>query len=301
MDVCIAIDANKALETNNQLFHEWIAECRLVSVHENLYDKEYYEAHPIPSTYQYREKKLDHVFCTPWLFGCVTVVLIEPLHDGLFSDHRALIVDFDTAQLLSQMLHIAKPKTRLLVSTRKKAMQQYRIELDYRLTAQNIYQRATKLIATYKKEKEHMLWMENQVKTLDNYITTCMLAAQATIHCHNLEISVQKSGGDKHGKVLEVGSTSQQRQQTSTNNPNGNITNYPNMDTSGMHNKLAILEELHVCKENYRQAIAKGKELWHEFLLERAEIAANNNNQTLKTAIKQLAHIEVLIQTYVSI
>jgi hypothetical protein len=79
------------------------------------------------------------------------------------------------------------------------------------------------------------------------------------------------------------------------------ITNYPNMDTSGMHDKPAILEELRACKENYKQAIAKGKELQHKFLLERAEIAANNNDQTLETAIKQLAHIEALIQTYTSI
>jgi hypothetical protein len=102
-------------------------------------------------------------------------------------DHRALIVDFDTAQLLGQTLHIAKPKTRLLVLTQKKAMQQYCIELDYRLMIQNIYQRATKLLAKYKKEKEHTPWMENQVEILGNYITTCMLAAEATIHLHNFE------------------------------------------------------------------------------------------------------------------
>jgi hypothetical protein len=79
------------------------------------------------------------------------------------------------------------------------------------------------------------------------------------------------------------------------------ITNYPNMDTSGMNNKQEILERLHSCKENYRQAVAKGKELRHEFLLEWAEIAASNNNQTLETAIKQLAYIEVSIQTFASI
>jgi hypothetical protein len=87
-DVCITIDTNKELETNNQLFHEWIAECRLVSIHENLYNEDYYKAHPIPSTYQYGEKKIDHVFCTPQLFGCVMGVTIKLLHNGLFSNHR---------------------------------------------------------------------------------------------------------------------------------------------------------------------------------------------------------------------
>jgi hypothetical protein len=48
-------------------------------------------------------------------------------------------------------------------------------------------------------------------------------------------------------------------------------------------------------------SIAKGKELQHEFVLEQAKIAASNNHQTLETAIKQLAHIEASIQTYVLI
>jgi hypothetical protein len=29
--------------------------------------------------------------------------------------------------------------------------------------------------------------VDNQVEILDEYITTCMLAAEVTIHCHNLE------------------------------------------------------------------------------------------------------------------
>jgi hypothetical protein len=37
------------------------------------------------------------------------------------------------------------------------------------------------------------------------------------------------------------------------------------------------------------------------FLLERAEIAELNNNQTQEPAIKQLAHIEASLQTYASI
>jgi hypothetical protein len=50
------MDANKALDTTNQLFHEWIAECRLISVHKNHYDKEYYETNPVPTTYHYGAK-----------------------------------------------------------------------------------------------------------------------------------------------------------------------------------------------------------------------------------------------------
>jgi hypothetical protein len=158
-DVCITINANESIDLNNQLFHEWIAECGLVSVHENLYDEDYYEQHPIPSTYQHGGKKINHVFCTPRLFECVTGAAIEPLHDGIFSDHRALIVDFNTAQLLSQTLNIAKPKTRLLTSARKKAMCQYHIELDYRLQAQNIYEEAANYTqGTKPRQHTHKRW-----------------------------------------------------------------------------------------------------------------------------------------------
>jgi hypothetical protein len=51
-DVCMAMDANKPLDTKNQHFHEWIAECSLISVHENVYDEEYYEQNKIPTTHQ---------------------------------------------------------------------------------------------------------------------------------------------------------------------------------------------------------------------------------------------------------
>jgi hypothetical protein len=73
------------------------------------------------------------------------------------------------------------------------------------------------------------------------------------------------------------------------------------MDTTGHQDIPSILEKLWESKETYKDAIAKGKELQHQFLLERAKIAANNSNQTLETAIKQLAHIEASIQTYSAI
>jgi hypothetical protein len=79
------------------------------------------------------------------------------------------------------------------------------------------------------------------------------------------------------------------------------ISKYPNMDTTGYQDIPSILEKLQESEETYKDAIARGKELRHQFLLNRAEIAANNSNQTLETAIKQLAHIKASIQTYLAI
>jgi hypothetical protein len=72
------------------------------------------------------------------------------------------------------------------------------------------------------------------------------------------------------------------------------------MDTEGLDDTPTIIHNLRQNKETYRNAIARGKELRHAFLLERAKIAALNNNQTQETATKQLAHIEASIQTYAS-
>jgi hypothetical protein len=113
----LAIDSNEALDTKNQHFQEWIAECSLISMHESMYNEEYYKANNIPTTHQSGTSKIDHVFCTPWLFGSVTGVAIKPIHNSIFSDHGALIVDVNTSQLLTQTRYIVKPKTRLLVST----------------------------------------------------------------------------------------------------------------------------------------------------------------------------------------
>jgi hypothetical protein len=296
-DVCLAVDANEALDTKNQHFHEWIVECSLISVHENLYDGEYYETNKIPTTHQNGTSKIDHVFCTPHLFGSVKGVAIQPLHDGIFSDHQALIVDFDTPQLLGQAIHIAKPKTRLLVSTWKKAMHQYRIELDTRLQAQNTYSCANKLLAKYQTTAATTPWMDKQAKLMDKYITNCMLKV---IHKHNLEdFSPHKVEMALTENFWKLALQANQHNSILPTQPMKNIINqYPNMDTTGMDDKNTIIQQLHHSKEKYKEAIARGKEIRHDFLLERAQIAHENSSLTIETAIKQLVHIEASIQTY---
>jgi hypothetical protein len=70
---------------------------------------------------------------------------------------------------------------------------------------------------------------------------------------------------------------------------------------SGMGDKPTIIEKIQESKEKYKEAIAHSKELHHEFLLERANIAHQNGNLTMEAAIKKLAQIEATIQTYASI
>jgi hypothetical protein len=73
------------------------------------------------------------------------------------------------------------------------------------------------------------------------------------------------------------------------------------MDTIGMDDKDTVMQQLYNSKEKYKEAIARGKEIRHNFLLEQAQIAHKNSSLTIKTANKQLVHIEASIQTYTSI
>jgi hypothetical protein len=237
------------------------------------------------------------------LFGCITGVAIEPLHEGIFSDHHTLIVDFDTGKLLGHAIHIAKPKTRLLTSTRKKPIHQYRTALDSKLQVQNVYTRVTKLLAKYSTTKPPTQWMEDQTETLDRYITDCMLSAEATIHRHSLDDfspkKVKMAAVEKFWKL--VLHAHRNRSPTPMQLMVNIMEKFTDTDFSGMDDKLTIIEKLQESKENYKEAIAHGKELHHEFLLERADIACQNGNLSMEAAIKQLAQIEATIQTYASI
>jgi hypothetical protein len=77
MSVWQTMRTNPLIQATNN-FQKWIADCSLISTHKNLYDKEYYDTNSHPTTHQYGSTKIDHVFCTPRFFRCITGVAIEP-------------------------------------------------------------------------------------------------------------------------------------------------------------------------------------------------------------------------------
>jgi hypothetical protein len=116
----------------------------------------------------------------------VTGAAIEPLHNRIFSDHRALIVDFDTAQLLGQTLNIAKPKTRLLTSTQKNQCISTTSNSITGCKPKTSTKESTNS-TRYKTIIACTQRMEDQAEILNDYITHCMLIAESTIHSHNLD------------------------------------------------------------------------------------------------------------------
>jgi hypothetical protein len=118
-DVCISMDANEELNSRNNQLSEWMEQCGLFSAHEHFYDAEYYDSNPIPSTYDRGTNKIDFVMCTPRLLSCIESVSIEAMNEGTASDHRGLIVDFNTDKLLGVTANISKHKGFLNLSPGK--------------------------------------------------------------------------------------------------------------------------------------------------------------------------------------
>jgi hypothetical protein len=145
--------------------------------------------------------------------------------------------------------------------------------------------------------------MDEQAKIIDKYLTDCVLKAESTIHEHNLEhFSPHKLEMALTEKFWKLALQANWRNSLPPTQPMEKIINwYPSMDTAGMDDKITIIQRLQDSKEKYREAITRGKEIQHEFLLERAEIACENSTLMIETAIKQLVHIEASIQTYASI
>jgi hypothetical protein len=202
-DVCISMDANKELDSRNHQFLEWTDQCGLISVHEHFFDAEYYDANPIPSTYDRGPNKIDFVLCTPRLFSCIENVSIEAMNEGSASHHRGLIVDFDTEKLLGQTANIAKHKSRVLKSISQKVSGQYRGKLHSMLNQQNIFNRVDSIIRIYKKHGVISKCGHQQAELIDQYITTCMVKLENSIKIYDTEdfspVKVKREDMEKSG------------------------------------------------------------------------------------------------------
>jgi hypothetical protein len=148
-DVCISIDANEEMDSRNHQFADWIKQCGLISVHENFFDVDCYNTNAIPSTYDRGDNKIDYILCTPRLFSCIENVSFEPMNSGIPSDHRALIVNFNTNTLLGKAMTIAC----VLRSNSRKASSQYRNELHNMLMEQNVFARVNNIVRIYENAK----------------------------------------------------------------------------------------------------------------------------------------------------
>jgi hypothetical protein len=302
-DVCVSMDANEELNSRNNQLTEWMEQCGLLSVHENFFDTEYYDTCPIPSTYDRGPKKIDYVLCTPRLLSCVENVTIEAMNEGSPSDHRGLIVDFNTDKLLGKTSNIAKHKTRVLKSISRKGSGQYREVLHKSLLDQNIFGRVESLIRIHEKHGVMSKRGHHEAEQIDKYITDCMIKAENSIKVYLTEdFSPQKVKRADLEKFWKMAQQAVRKAEQTPTPPMSNIMNkYPEEEFTNLEENDHINERLKECREDYKQAIENSKEIRRKFLAERAEIARLNGDITAEAAITQLMHIEASITVYASI
>lgn len=302
-DVCVSMDANEGLHDRNQQLLEWIDQCGLISVHEAFFDADYYDMHPVPSTYNRGTTKIDHVLCTPRLLSCIVNVAIEPSNDGIASDQRGLIVDFNTEQLLGHTANISKHKTRVLKSFQRKSSIKYRQRLYDLLLQQNIFGRVTTIIRSICGTQTVTAKAERKAEAIDQYITDCMIKAESEIKVYNDDdFSPEKVKRSELEKLWKMASRAIRTGEPIPTPPMSKImTKYPHEDYTELNDQQGIRIRLKECRETRKQAVENGKELRQKFLTERAIIASLNGNVTAEAAILQLKQIEASIAVYTSI
>jgi hypothetical protein len=120
-DIQLSMDANEASGPGSGV-DRIMSNCNLVDAHSLCTS----DSSPMPATYQRGSKKIDFVLLSPRLADAVVGVSILALHDGYLSDHRALVVDFDSILLFGgPTSSIVAPMDRRLTSTNPRAVHEY--------------------------------------------------------------------------------------------------------------------------------------------------------------------------------
>ena len=119
-DLVVMMDANEPAGPGTAV-DRLIYDCGLTDVHTRET-----EAIDPPPTHQRGSKKIDFVLVSSRLAAAVTARAILPIHDGYLSDHRALLVDFDSNVMFAgPTSEVVAPSTRQLTSTNPKVVARY--------------------------------------------------------------------------------------------------------------------------------------------------------------------------------
>ena len=104
------------------------------------------EAIEPPPTHQQGSKKTDFVLVSERLVQAVKSRAILPIHDGYLSDHRALLVDFDSRILFAgPTSEVVAPKSQQLTSTNPKAVAKYTTLMLQQIAKHNVLSKVENL------------------------------------------------------------------------------------------------------------------------------------------------------------
>ena len=139
-DLVVMMDANEPAGPGTAV-DRLIYDCCLTDVH----TRETEGCEP-PPTYQRGSKKIDFVLVSARLATAVKARAILPIHDGYLSDHRALLVDFDSNIMFAgPTSEVVPPSTRQLTSTNPKVVARYMTIMLQQIAKHDVIQKVEHL------------------------------------------------------------------------------------------------------------------------------------------------------------
>ena len=192
-DLVVMMDANEPAGPGSAI-DRLIYACGLTDAHTR--DT---EAIDPPPTHSRGSCKIDFVLVSSRLVPAITARTILPLYDGYLSDHRALLVDFDSKILFSgPTSEVIAPIGRQLTSTNPKAVHRYLTAMLRQFEKHDVQGKVAKL----RERSDSGTWTQadtRQWEIVDRILTQARLCAEAK--CNKKR---KKSGGIPWSPELQL-------------------------------------------------------------------------------------------------
>jgi ribonuclease HI len=151
----VMLDANESAGPGSAI-DQLIYACGLTDAHTRAT-----EAIEPPPTHNRGSSKIDFILVSSRLVPAITARTILPLYDGYLSDHRALIVDFDSSIFFAgPTSEVVPPRARQLTSTHPKAVSRYVKTMIEQLDKHQVVRKVEEL----RQQSESNVWTETNTK-----------------------------------------------------------------------------------------------------------------------------------------
>lgn len=136
----------------------------------------------LPETYVNGKRTVDHIFGTPDVIPAVEKVEYLAYNDGIVSDHRGMIIDFNRKILFGQAQNLEERQQRALSTNNKRGAASYREAASQDIREYNLLERAKEI------ERNATTAFTDQViedlEQLDTDLNNILLSAESKIEKH---------------------------------------------------------------------------------------------------------------------
>ena len=165
MEIMVWLDANEQWSKDG-LLTNFARKFDLVNINEEM---------GLPATHPNivnpsRSTTIDFGLCSQRVLDKVTYVGAAPYDMDTLGDHRGVVIDIDIQGLLGVDKVVEEMRTRKLVMSDPKAVNQYLITVDDKFQAQNIYQRTKKLLKKVTKGYTDLQQIMKQYEAIDKEV-----------------------------------------------------------------------------------------------------------------------------------